>query len=91
MNYCSIEKPDCEFIAKYCDHDLIRIKKLYNDNFEPYMLEMILENSNRERFICQLYENEIMISSAFNGLAPMLKTNIEYALREIEQNHTIQL
>ena len=90
MKYCEIDKSDCEFVAKFCNCNLVMVKKLYNDNFEPYMLEMVLENSNRERFICKLYEDKKLITSVSKHVNRALETLIERALDKIEQQRAVQ-
>lgn len=85
MKYCEIEKSDCEFIAKFCNCNLVMVKKLYNDNFEPYMLEMVLENSNRERFICKFFEDKLLVTGNSKNLNHALETLIKRALTKIEQ------
>lgn len=85
MKYYEIEKSDCELIAKACGCNLVMLKNVYNDNFEPYILEIVLENNNRERFICKFFEDKLLVTGNSKNLNHVLETLIKRALTKIEQ------
>ena len=48
-------------------------------------MEIVLENNNRERFICKFFEDKLLVTGNSKNLNHILETLIKRALTKIEQ------